>query len=255
MICSQSSTAPLPIATPNSLDNLTIIPSPCHNNEDSVELHVVFFPADTFPLAKSFWQHTGDGISSRMAEKCLEFLGLRPEISQPPGTPPGSRPAVGAQPSSVGSRYGRGHLRTVPASNRKVDSTATRAAKSAGSSTAPRSEPEIEGDNLTRDHANYLEERYGRSLPLSSYSVAKRALRRRIAGVLLRDSNSPSDPVEALGGAQADVGESWRGVRNVSEDDVFLYPTGMSAIWHAHQLALGTAEKMGKGAGKSVCFG
>ncbi|KDQ51407.1 hypothetical protein JAAARDRAFT_534542 [Jaapia argillacea MUCL 33604] len=34
----------------------------------------------------------------------------------------------------------------------------------------------------------------------------------------------------------------------VTEDDVYLYPTGMSAIWHAHQLVDGTQ-------GKSVCFG
>ncbi|KAG8984508.1 hypothetical protein FRB90_005266 [Tulasnella sp. 427] len=48
----------------------------------------------------------------------------------------------------------------------------------------------------------------------------------------------------------------WRGVKSISEDDVYLHPTGMSAIWHSHQLALGTAEKRtGKSAGKSICFG
>jgi hypothetical protein len=35
-----------------------------------------------------------------------------------------------------------------------------------------------------------------------------------------------------------------------TEYDVFLYPTGMSAIWHAHQLTLSCKPGL-----KSVCFG
>lgn len=216
-----------------------------------MELHIIFFPAEIFPLAKSFWQHTGDGISSRMAEKCLEFLGINPASAHDAGAAPNGQRANGVPTSSVGSRYGRG-LHKGSAAARKGGSISSIPVVAA---VPPKSVEEPDVDDITKDHTNYLEERYGRNMPLSSYSVAKRALRRRIAGVLLRDSNSPSDPVEALGGAQAVVGESWRGVQDVSESDVFLYPTGMSAIWHAHQLALGTAEKMGKVAGKSVCFG
>lgn len=36
----------------------------------------------------------------------------------------------------------------------------------------------------------------------------------------------------------------------ISQSDVFLFPTGMSAIWHAYQLAM----KLRPGF-KSVCFG
>jgi cystathionine gamma-synthase len=41
----------------------------------------------------------------------------------------------------------------------------------------------------------------------------------------------------------------------VTEDDVYLYPTGMSAIWHAHQISCVLRERQGQKGGKSVCFG
>jgi cystathionine gamma-synthase len=37
----------------------------------AVHLFVLLYPLDTKDLAKAFWQHTGYGISSRMAEYCL----------------------------------------------------------------------------------------------------------------------------------------------------------------------------------------
>src|SRR5881275_1839785 len=39
--------------------------------QGSVTLHVVLFPKDAFPIAKSYWQHAGEGISSRCAEYSL----------------------------------------------------------------------------------------------------------------------------------------------------------------------------------------
>jgi len=39
-----------------------------------LELYVVLYPSQIFPLAKSFWQHTGFGISSRYAEHCLKHF-------------------------------------------------------------------------------------------------------------------------------------------------------------------------------------
>lgn len=37
-------------------------------------VHIVYFPPDRLSLAKAFWQHTGDGISSRRAEYCMKFF-------------------------------------------------------------------------------------------------------------------------------------------------------------------------------------
>ncbi|KAG9005198.1 hypothetical protein FRB94_001746 [Tulasnella sp. JGI-2019a] len=244
-------------------------PGPSQSTENCIDLHVVFFPSGIFPLAKQFWQHTGDGISSRMAEACLEFL-AEPEPNVGGNTTPPrqmdslenftldggvSAPVIAKGPSRYkpqASRYNANASFRQPAVAISVPSHR----QQQPSSSSPNTPDTIEG--LTSDHTVYLEERYGRNLPISSASIAKRALRRRIAGVLLRDSNTPTDPVAPLGEVEvsgAVVGESWRGVRNVKEDDVFLFPTGMSAIWHAHQLLLESATKAGAEPGKSVSFG
>lgn len=41
---------------------------------EHAEIHVVLYPADLYPLAKGFWQHTGFGITSRYADFCLGRL-------------------------------------------------------------------------------------------------------------------------------------------------------------------------------------
>ena len=177
-----------------------------------IELHIVLFPENHFPIAKQFWQHTGLGISSRLAERCLTMLQTQ---EQPPTSP-------------ISTRI------PVKASNKHY-------------SAKPRRESPEETPVEDFDHDTYLEERYGRNLPQGAASSAKRAMQRRIAGVLVRDS--PADWSQA-GKHDTEVGPSTRGVHEVSEEDVYLYPTGMSAIWSAHQLALGARPPA-----KSICFG
>jgi cystathionine gamma-synthase len=103
---------------------------------------------------------------------------------------------------------------------------------------------------MSKDQSVYLEERYGRNLPVRSAAAAKRALRRRIAGVLVHDNTEECSGVPLVGGQDVEIGPSSRGIMNVTEDDVYLFPTGMCAIWNAHHLAL-----MTRPAAKSVCFG
>ncbi|KAG6334181.1 hypothetical protein ID866_4910 [Astraeus odoratus] len=69
-------------------------------------------------------------------------------------------------------------------------------------------------------------------LPLHTGAEAKSTLRRRIASFFVRDE-SPTGSM-----------------RNVSEDDVFLYPCGMSALWNTHRLLLDVRSPE-----KSVVFG
>lgn len=100
--------------------------------------------------------------------------------------------------------------------------------------------------------SRYVEERYGRNLDLSLAPLAKLAMRRRIAGVL-RESEGNSTPVEMVE-VDGKV-HSNRGVEALTEKDVWLYPTGMSAIFHAHQLVMAAKAREGGPAGKSICFG
>ena len=181
------------------------------------DLHIVLFPADKFPVAKEFWQHTGLGISSRLAEKCLSLLA---EESKAPPTP-----------TVTSNRYSKGGFTKHYATKKP----------------SPPPQPTAREDG-EEDSTIYLEERYGRNLPLTAAMFAKRALRRRLAGVLLCDSVPECQEVAGKEGLV--VGPSTRGVQEVSENDVFLYPTGMSAIWSAHQLALKALKPA-----KSICFG
>ena len=206
--------------------------------QDGVDLHIVLFPASSFPIAKEFWQHTGQGISSRLAEKCLSLW--------PDDNNSLLHHAVAQQRSSpVSSRFpSRGHNRhysavKIPSSPTKFDS--------------PLSSPVV--DDLNKDHSVYLEERYGRNLPLAAAAFAKRILRSRVAGVLKENSSSSGGG----GGCQGEFyreqkdlleGPSTRGVAEVGVDDVYLYPSGMAAIWNAHNMALAVLPPA-----KSICFG
>lgn len=155
-----------------------------------IEFYVVFFPPDLARLAKSFWQHTGTGISSRMAEYCLAILSRQAEVSSGYPTPPLTP-----------------NLKNMPESSTCNDMTT------------------LSGVDSPLH-----------SLPLVKAAEAKQIVRQRIANLVVED---PS------------MEKSARIARCVvSEDDVVLFPSGMSAIWHAH---LALVECFPRS--KSVSFG
>jgi len=180
------------------------------------DLHIVVFPQDIFPIAKQFWQHTGMGISSRLAEKCLSLLAEEATPTQRPASP-------------LSSRFpGKGQNRHYAKSGCKSPCF------------SPPPAPPVEDFNP--DHSVYLEERYGRNLPLSAAAFAKKALRYRVAGVLREGCQTEQQELV--------INPSSRGVASVSPDDVYLYPGGMAAIWNAHNLAMDILPSA-----KSICFG
>ena len=269
-------------------------------------VQMVFFPEPAFGVAKQFWQHTGMGISSRFAEHCLALLSQ----SEHPATANTTTTKNGASrfplaTSTTTNVNGNGNGVVIPSKpgNRHYATASTKTnGKPAHAAPNPPRKPasisatngtngrcgddeDEDDDRFSTDHSSYLDERYGRNLPVALAATAKRALRRRISGVLIRDNTGDcqgvpcaglqsvpraggleSVPCGDLGGVGnlegvpcpgltgtvegVEVGPSSRGVASVSEDDVFLYPTGMAAIWSAHQLVLGAV-----GVGKSVCFG
>ncbi|KAI0320591.1 PLP-dependent transferase [Amylostereum chailletii] len=182
----------------------------------SASVFAVLLPTDKFSVGKQFWQHSGLGISSRRAEHCLALL-----VRNAPA--PAPSPAV-----RVAGKTANKHYAAKPARGAALPSPTSPSTN--GFPTAV--------DDMESEHATFLEERYGRNLNVCAVSEAKRALRRRIAGVLVRDDKG-----------EVEVGVSVRGVA-VQESDVYLYPTGMSTIWSAHQVALSTL-----GERKSICFG
>ncbi|KAG8903059.1 hypothetical protein FRC01_009344 [Tulasnella sp. 417] len=175
-----------------------------------LELHMVFFPEESLGLARSYWQSTGHGISSRRACKYLELLGI--------------------PPSDVLNVAGG------------FSSSSTSSAGTPNNS-SPGSSVKSLQDGVRQTQTMQLVKCDEQPLP---YTEARLALQRRIARAVRGDFSGPSEPPSPI---------PENGVRTPSNDDVFLHPGGMNAIWHAHQLILQTAEQMGNAAGKSICFG
>ena len=208
-----------------------------------IELQILLFDKEHWPTAKAFWQHTGDGICSRMAERALAFLGETPAGSQARAiTPPPDRAQAKNLQYSRNRHYSR-RTSSIPAS------PTTSTSFSAPPTPAQESKRDRVADEvLTPDLTTYLEERYGRNLPSFNAHLAKQALKRRIAGGLL-----PSD--EGFGRVEDVARGAGSGRKAITEDDVYLYPGGMSAIWHAHDICRMARRATGEQEGKSICYG
>ncbi|KAK4703756.1 hypothetical protein P7C70_g2461, partial [Phenoliferia sp. Uapishka_3] len=255
----------------------------------TINIHACFFQADKFPFAKQFWQHTGDGISSRVAERCLILLGVvdgdcsatAGDLKALEAAEPVPSITNGGRYASKNKHYGARSGTSTPvsptlSSTLFVAPTKGRYATSKPATRNPSQSDESEPSSLANSVelpprngtngtpstarleqeedvlARYVEERYGRNLDLSLAPLAKLAMRRRIAGVL-RETPGQAVPVERIEKERAE--DSDRGVVGLTESGVWLYPCGMSAIFHAHQLVMGARKSVGGEIGKSVCFG
>ncbi|KAF8937055.1 pyridoxal phosphate-dependent transferase [Dissophora ornata] len=197
-----------------------------------VKVFATFFPKEAYSIAKQFWQHAGDIVSSRQAAYCLRWLSLKAEEEQ--------QAAASAAAAAKGAiRMPRGNRHYAAANQASNGASATPADLSERIATIQlqddEDKPVEETDGMdSRDYEVYVEERYGRNLDLSFAPKAKIALRRRIASQVAHHA-----------------GSGWTGTGEyVTEEDVYLYPTGMSAIYNAHRIAMTLFP-----ARKSVCFG
>lgn len=193
------------------------------------KISAVVFPEEGFPIAKQYWQHTGDGISSRRAEFCHDLF--KDNLLVPRGTPTELCTEANPRLFKGPKRYQR---------TASIDGIASVAPKKSASSTPS---PTIGVVNESQESSRFLEERYGRNLELSLVERAKSAIRRRIAGAMAGDFDLADDRLP-------DMSINSRGLYNLREDDVYLFPAGMNAIFNAHRTLLAT-----KPAAKSINFG
>jgi len=206
-------------------------------------LSCVLFPAADFPTAKQVWQHSGAGVSSRRAEFCLKALkeGYLFPVDGPNTVSSAHHDVFSKGPR----RYQRGASQNnIPFGVNGHSHYHMNGDQANG------------GDN--QDHDQFIEERFGRNLNAKNAAKVKLAIRRRIAGSLTENTDL-DDALDASESCrqkerQNEVVEGDR-LRDVSEDDVYLYPSGMNAIFSAHQLVMGEAQKRGKPPLKSICFG
>ncbi|KAH7177950.1 pyridoxal phosphate-dependent transferase [Fusarium sp. MPI-SDFR-AT-0072] len=180
-------------------------------------ISAVVYPSEVFPIAKQYWQHTGEGTSSRRAEFChglfKDDLLIPAARSRTPPEASQGRPFRGPR------RY------TRPGSIDGVSSPAP--------STTKQPSPETPVESL--ESSRFLEERFGRNLDLSMVERAKSAIRRRIAGAMAHDVDLNNGPLPAMT-------SNTRGMPNLEESDVYLYPAGMNAIFNAHRALLHARE-------------
>lgn len=190
----------------------------------------VLFPRTHHAVAKTFWQHSGEGISSRRAEflhKAFDdgvLLVTADESTEPSVV---SSLMLGKGPR----RYQKGRSSYSPRQiqhPRDNDQSIVKATAGA------------EG----KEYVQFVEERFGRNLDMSLAANAKLAIRRRIVGALTADVELH----EALQMTKASA--LMRHVQGLSEDDVYLYPAGMSAIFNLHRTMM-----IFRGDLKSVCYG
>ncbi|KAL5597060.1 hypothetical protein BROUX41_006273 [Berkeleyomyces rouxiae] len=182
----------------------------------SPSISAVVMDKEIWPLAKQYWQHSGDGISSRRAEFSDAVLkeGLFKvdschSTASPPPTPVSRR-----GPRRYQARQG------------SIDKTGRKSPGSGSSGSSPKSPT---GEDLQATESfHFLEERFGRNLDLSLVPCARSAIRRRIAGAIS----------EATSSEPSAINDNVRGVKNLHENDIFLFPCGMNAIFHIHRALL-----------------
>ena len=194
-------------------------------------LYCVFFPKEHFPTAKQVWQHSGDGISSRRADFLLKAF--RDGFLHPVAAP--ARVRSDSLYSKGPRRYQRGGSQ-----NHIIFQL--------GDPAEPTDNGVKEPSKADQEYTQFVEERFGRNLNAQLAEKAKLAIRRRIAGCLTDDSELE----EALRETPDDCDRRQKGL---SDEDVYLYPTGMSAIFNAHRILLANAQLNGRERQKSICFG
>lgn len=163
---------------------------------------VVFFASKDFPVAKQYWQHAGEGVSSRMAEYVAKTL-AGDGVS-------GARGKQEWQAQQI---------------QRKLPSIGAAIRQHSGN------------EEAEREFNTFIEQKYGRVLDLKFAAEAKAALRRRIAG----KADKAASEAEEMAGKRGKL---------IAETDVYLFPTGMAALFCAHRAVLAVA-----GEKKSVCYG
>ncbi|MCJ1398656.1 hypothetical protein MMC11_001857 [Xylographa trunciseda] len=203
-------------------------PSPDITGTSKTIISAVIFPRSEFKHAKTFWQHSGEGVSSRRAEFCFKafeegYLALRSPVLLE--NIPQDRMCKGPR------RYQR------KASHGQIDEPVL---VSSAEDSSPMSPTSLD----RQDYAQFVEERFGRNLDLSLAANAKLAVRRRIAGSLTADVDLP----EAI--IMPSEGVAVRKVQGFSEDDIYLYPCGMNSIFNTHRIML-----KARGHLKSISFG
>ena len=190
----------------------------------TLKLAAFFFPSNLSRLAKTFWQHTGEGISGRQAGYCCKLY----------------------EEGLLLEQHALGRFEIACKGPKRYQKSDSKDDKHTVEETDLQ---RIENGNSSfeesLDHAKFVEERFGRNLHLDLADSAKSAIRRRVSGSLI--ANVDLEQAEATSENAAEA----RYVPGLTSDDVYLYPGGMSSIFNTHQTMMSAFGQERK----SICFG
>ena len=204
----------VPRLTAHSVRTVDLYPNACFPNVAGKSggaytkpiVSAVLFPQDHAKIAKTFWQHSGDGISSRRAEYCHHAFN------------DGHLAAM-----EFACEKTNGHTFQSPSKGPR------RYQKKNSADVSAQKTSDVTRGLDRKDSVQFVEERFGRNLDVSLAANAKLAIRRRITGALTANV----DLHEALEMSKPPTRKAQ--VEGFSEDDVYLYPCGMSAIFNTHR--------------------
>jgi len=204
---------------------LRLVLDPAKEFTEAVEsvkpsIAAAIFPKELFPVAKQYWQHSGDGVSSRRAEFCHRLF--RDGLLVPDNRSPSPR-------SPRSPQYQK--MRRGPRRYQRGASVDEKNGTNGYSQGVEEDSPEARELADSVERSRFLEERFGRNLDVSFVENAKSAIRRRIAGVLTTDLDLNSKSLPAMD-------SNARGVSNLQEHDIYLTSCGMNAIFTIHQALL-----------------
>ncbi|UJO23820.1 Cystathionine gamma-synthase [Fulvia fulva] len=190
------------------------------------KVSAIIYHKDLWPAAKAFWQHTGEGISSRRAEFCQRafdegWLVDRGSIT-PPQTP---RMTKGPRRYQQTTSVDHGHTDGLTPMTSNIGEA-------------------IDG---VLDSQQFVEERFGRNLNPKFAEQAKLAIRKRIAGSLTTNVDLP-ESLEAPSDLSRQRTKD--GLDAFTVDDVYLFPCGMNAIYTSHRIL-----RLARGELKSIMYG
>ncbi|RAH66168.1 PLP-dependent transferase [Aspergillus aculeatinus CBS 121060] len=202
------------------LDSKSSATQPIAIAKVSSSISAVILQEDLFPIAKQYWQFRRQDLKS--TSRVLDgFCAHRTGIAD------------------VGTVAADSELRRRPRGYQR-DSAIDRRR------TSPEAEKNHKAATESWEETQFLEERFGPNLDLSFVDNARIAIRRRLAGYLVDEM----DPTSTAAVEKSSSQTNSRGVTGLSDDDVYLYPCGMDAIFNTHWLLLAV-----RGQRKSISFG
>ncbi|PVU96906.1 hypothetical protein BB561_000887 [Smittium simulii] len=207
-----------------------------------VTLYLVIVHNSLFFLAKQYWQHTGDGISSRQANYCNHILEYNKTHSH--SLLLHSKPSP--SPLSPSNSLLQNEFKTPSYYKKPKSHRADTSLAFNPDNTIQTSEHISDqfSESLPNEHSRFIEERFGRNLSSNMAINSKAILKKRIAGLII-DSN-----LDSSSQLHSSLNTINRNISLLSEADVFLTSTGMGAIFNTHRIILNHYKFQ-----KSICFG